>query len=149
MHNCKKRMKQIDRKSEAEKFVHEWREKLPKSSRASLILALDAQEKNNTPAAIDGYERALQGAPESPVLLNNLAWSYYLEKDARAEQTAKRAYELAPNSPAILDTYGWILVESGKVTEGITYLERAVNLAEGNTEIQEHLDEARARLKKQ
>ena len=83
------------------------------------------------------------------MLLNNLAWSYYLEKDPRAEQIAKKAYELAPNSPAILDTYGWILVESGKVSEGISYLERAANLAEGNTEIQQHLDEARARLKKQ
>ncbi|WP_244904598.1 tetratricopeptide repeat protein [Cellvibrio mixtus] len=139
----------VDKKQQADAFVAEWLEKLPQSYRASLLKALDAQDKNDIPAAIEGYERALSNAPESPVLLNNLAWSYYLEKDPRAEQVAKKAYELAPNSPAILDTYGWILVESGKVSEGISYLERAANLAEGNAEIQQHLDEARARLKKQ
>ncbi len=139
----------LDKKPQATEFLVEWLEKLPQSYRASLLKALDSQEKNNIPAAIEGYERALQGAPESPVLLNNLAWSYHLEKDPRAEEVAKRAYELAPNAPAILDTYGWILVENGKVSEGITYLERAANLAEGNAEIQEHLNEARARLKKQ
>jgi tetratricopeptide (TPR) repeat protein len=139
----------LDRKAEAEKFVREWQEKLPHSSRASLILALDAQEKNNIPVAIESYERALKTAPNSPVLLNNLAWSYYLEKDSRAEEMAKRAYELAPNSPAILDTYGWILVESGKLSEGVVYLERAANFAQDNAEIKAHLDEARARLQKQ
>lgn len=139
----------LNRKSEAEKFALEWQEKFPQSYRASLILALDAQGKNDIPAAIEGYERALKKVPQSPVLLNNLAWSYYLEKDSRAEETAKRAYELAPNSPAILDTYGWILVESGKVSEGVSYLERAANLAQDNAEIQGHLDEARSRLKKQ
>lgn len=139
----------LDKKTEAEKFVHEWQEKLPQSSRASLILALDAQEKNDTAKAIEGYERALQSAPTSPVLLNNLAWSYYLEKDERAEETAKKAYQLAPNSPAILDTYGWILVENGKVTEGIGYLERAANLVPDSAEIQEHLESAKEKLKKQ
>ncbi len=136
-------------KAQAEKFLGEWLEKFPQSYRASLLKALDAQDKNDIPVAIQGYESALKKAPDSPVILNNLAWSYYLEKDPRAEETAKRAYELAPNAAAILDTYGWILVENGKVSEGITYLERAANLAKDNAEIQEHLSEARARLKKQ
>jgi tetratricopeptide (TPR) repeat protein len=137
----------LDQKSDADKFAREWQDKFPQSYRASLILALDAQENNDIRSAIEGYERALKTVPASPVLLNNLAWSYYLEKDSRAEETAKRAYELAPNSPAILDTYGWILVENGKVTEGISYLERAANLAKDNAEIQEHLDQARSKLK--
>lgn len=138
-----------NQKEQAEKFVGEWLEKFPQSYRASLLKALDAQENNDVPAAIEGYESALQKAPNSPVILNNLAWSYYLEKDSRAEETAKKAYELAPNSAAVLDTYGWILVENGKVSEGISYLERAANLAADNTEIQEHLTQARERLKNQ
>lgn len=138
-----------NQKEQANKFISEWLEKLPQSYRASLLKALDAQDKNDIPAAIKGYESALKKAPESPVLLNNLAWSYYLEKDPRAEDTAKKAYELAPNAAAILDTYGWILVENGKVEEGITYLERAANLAADNAEIQGHLAQARARLKSQ
>ena len=133
-------------KAQAESFVAEWLEKFPQSYRASLLKALDAQDKNDIPVAIEGYESALKRAPDSPVILNNLAWSYYLQKDPRAEETAKRAYELAPNAPAILDTYGWILVESGKVSEGIVYLERAANLAKDNAEIQEHLEAARKKL---
>lgn len=139
----------VNQKEEAVKFAAEWQEKVPKGYRASLILAIDAQEKNDVPTAIAGYERALEVNPQAPVVLNNLAWSYYLTKDPRAVETAKKAYELAPNSAAILDTYGWILVEHGRLREGLALLERAANLAKDNGEIQQHLAEARDRIKHQ
>ena len=59
--------------------------------------------------------------------LNNLAWLYYLEKDPRAVPTAKRAWQLAPHVPSVGDTYGWLLVESGAVQEGLNVLEGAWN----------------------
>lgn len=144
-----KQLTESKQKEAATAFAAQWQEKLPQGYRASLILAMDAQEKNNVPAAIEGYEKALKAVPQAPVILNNLAWSYYLAKDPRAIETAKKAYELAPNSAAILDTYGWILVEHGKLAEGVPLLERAANLAQDNAEIQQHLTEARDRLKHQ
>lgn len=133
----------------AQAFVNEWKEKLPKSRKAGLLLAMNAQTSNDIPTAIKHYEEITRDEPSSPAVLNNLAWNYYLSKDPRALETAKKAYELAPTVPAILDTYGWILVEHGKVAEGIEYLERAAVADKGNGEIQQHLQEAKSRLQSQ
>jgi cellulose synthase operon protein C len=136
-----------NQKSLADEFVIQWQEKLPKSYRPMLILAATAQESGDTTHAIDWYEKVLKLTPKSPIVLNNLAWNYYLDKSPKALETAKLAYELAPNAAPIIDTYGWILVEHGKLEEGIEFLERAASLAEGNEEIERHLQEAKTRLK--
>ena len=67
----------------------------------------------------------MAGTPENPAVLNNLATLYYLEGDSRAVATARRANELAPRSAAVLDTYGWLLVESGAVADGLPLLKQA------------------------
>ena len=77
--------------------------------------------------AITEFEKVLAAAPTVVPALNNLAWLYYLEKDARAVPTAKRAWQLAPHSPDVGDTYGWLLVESGALQEGLNVLEGAWN----------------------
>ena len=78
-------------------------------------------------AAIAEFEKLLATAPTVVPALNNLAWLYYLEKDPRAVPTAKRAWQLAPHVPSVGDTYGWLLVESGAVQEGLNVLEGAWN----------------------
>lgn len=126
-------------------FVNDWVEKLPKSERATLIKAVNAQKNNDKEESIKWYEKTIELSPNMPIALNNLAWMYYEVKDERALPMAKKAASLAPKSPEVLDTYGWILVELGSVKEGIEILEQAAVLAEGNTEIQDHLAKARAR----
>lgn len=126
-------------------FVNDWAEKLPKSERAALIKAVNAQKNNDKEESIKWYEKTIELSPNMPIALNNLAWMYYEVKDERALPMAKKAASLAPKSPEVLDTYGWILVELGSVKEGIEILEQAAVLAEGNTEIQDHLAKARAR----
>jgi Tfp pilus assembly protein PilF len=76
-------------------------------------------------AAIAEFEAMVARNPNSAAALNNLSWLYYLEKDARAVATAKRAWQQAPRVPNIADTYGWLLVESGQVQEGLNILESA------------------------
>jgi cellulose synthase operon protein C len=140
---------QLDQIDLANKFAVLWQEKFPESYRPMLILAMSAQGAENTTAAISWYEKAVEKTPLSPVVLNNLAWNYYLDKNPKALDTAKRAYELAPNNAAVVDTYGWILVEHGKIQEGVDLLQRASELARGNAEIEHHLKEARTRLEVQ
>jgi len=136
-----------NKKAEAAKFAKEWLAKLPNSSRANLISAVEAQQSNNLGESVKLYEKTVELAPSNAAALNNLAWLYYENKDPRALEVAKKAYELAPTVPEIMDTYGWILVESGQVAEGIKFLEKAASAASGNAEIKDHLAKAKARLK--
>jgi Tfp pilus assembly protein PilF len=77
--------------------------------------------------------------------LNNLAWLYYETGDERAEATARRAYDLAADNAAVADTYGWILVEKGKVADGLAVLSRAAGQAPENPDIRFHHAAALAR----
>jgi cellulose synthase operon protein C len=106
--------------------------------------------------AISQYEAIIEKRPHDPMALNNLAWIYHLTQDARAERTARLAYEEAPTSAAIADTYGWILVANGKAAEGAKLLAEAARRAPREPDIQYHyaialartgaVDEARQRL---
>ena len=97
-------------------------------------------------AAQAEYERLAKLPRPSAVVLNNLAWLYLRGGDARALETARRAYELDSDNPAIMDTYGWALVKSGKVAEGLRILESAALYLPSSPEIQYHLAEALSRV---
>ncbi len=77
--------------------------------------------------------------------MNNLAWLYYLQKDARALATARQAYQASPRAPQIADTYGWLLVESGNVTDGLKSLHGALLASPGQPELVYHYAVALAR----
>lgn len=131
---------------QADAFVDEWVQKLPDSAKPVLIKAMKAQRESQAVDAIKWYEKTIALAPRMPAALNNLAWLYYEQKDSRALELARRAYELAPDNAAIMDTYGWLLVEGGEVQQGVRILEQATQAAPDSKEIQEHLAAARARL---
>jgi cellulose synthase operon protein C len=134
-----------EEKASALSFAQDWVEKLPKSYKANLIQAMDAQEKNKPKEAIKWYEKTIAIAPNLSVALNNLAWLYYEDKDERALELAKKAAALAPKSAEILDTYGWILVEMGDAEMGLGVLEQAAKLKPDNADIQAHLKKAKER----
>jgi len=83
--------------------------------------------KGQNREAIAELEKAAAAAPKNPLVLNNLAWLYYIEKNPRALATAKRAHDLVPRQPSIADTYGWILVESGRASDGLKVLQAALD----------------------
>ncbi len=95
--------------------------------------------------AVAEFERVLAAAPRDPVALNNLAWVYHRKGDARALETARRAFDLAPAVPEIADTYGWLLVESGEVARGLPLIENAARVKSADPDIQYHLAAAYAR----
>jgi putative PEP-CTERM system TPR-repeat lipoprotein len=124
----------------AEDSVIAWLKKASADPAAHEILAQYYQQTGRSADAVTEYERLTKGgAADDPVLLNNLAWLYQEAGDKRAEAVARRAYELAPQSAAIADTFGWVLVQSDKVPEGLKALETAHNASPGDGNIAYHL----------
>lgn len=86
---------------------------------------------------IDAHQRF----PESPAVMNQLAYFYGLENrhlDA-ALSLAERAAELRPQDGEILDTLGWIYFQENKPNEALPYLQQASELTNNNAEVCLHL----------
>jgi len=121
-----------------------WLGKNPTDVPGRMALAAYFMEAGNSRSAIAQYEAALAIRADA-VTLNNLAWLYYEDKNPKSTDLARRAYELAPMNPRIQDTYGWILVESGRVEEGAKLLGEAAKAAPNDSDIQYHHAVALAR----
>lgn len=136
--------------------VDRWLVQHPEDVAVRAVLAEHYKLAGDNPRAVAQYEAIIAIRPRDAMALNNVAWIYHLTKDARAERTAKLAYDEAPASPAIADTYGWILVVNGKAAEGAKLLAEAARRAPREPDIQYHyavalartgaIDEARQRL---
>ncbi len=122
-----------------------WLDRNPADARGRFLLAEYRQAEGNLKAAIVEYERLLQASPDSPIVLNNLAWLYQQTADSRAEPTAKKAYDAASGNWAIADTYGWILVGAGRAREAIPILKDALAKSNNSAEVLYHLGTAHAR----
>jgi tetratricopeptide (TPR) repeat protein len=94
-----------------------------RSTREQYAEALRAA--GNHAAAIRELEKVVAQQPDHVGALNNLAWLYHLQRDPRALSLSRRAWERAPRIAEVADTYGWLLVESGSVAEGLEVLAKA------------------------
>lgn len=124
--------------------LERWAREHPESTGFGVVLADAYIKVGDRQKAVAQYEQILQKQPKHVPSLNNLAWLYHEAHDERALATARQAYALAPQSAAIMDTLGWILVESGEVTEGLALLERAAT-PKASPEIKYHYAVALAR----
>jgi len=59
--------------------------------------------------------------------------------DPRAEETARRAYEVAPDDGSVIDTLGWILLQKGETDEAVDLLRKAAATSSDNLDIRFHL----------
>ena len=103
------------------------------------ILASAYQENGMLEKAVEQYKQVVKSQPKDVAALNNLAWSSHTLGRADAVDYAKRAYDLAPDNPAVVDTFGWLLVETGKINRGLVLLQQAVVTAPHIAEIRYHL----------
>lgn len=126
------------------RFLDEWLTALPASDMARLHQAMHLHGANDLPGAARAYEQLVATNPAHVIALNNLAWIYLEQNDARAQATAEKAWQLAPNDAAVTDTYGWVLVQSGQRDKGIALLEQALALKPDATDIKAHLEQAKA-----
>jgi len=129
----------------AEQQLEQWLEKHPDDITVRVVLAEQLGARGQTAAAVKQYETVLQRAPNSLVALNNLAVIYQQQKDPRALGLATKAYAAAPGQPLIADTYGWLLVDQGKLDEGIEVLRKAAATPGATPEVRYHLAAALAR----
>jgi tetratricopeptide (TPR) repeat protein len=94
--------------------------------------------RNNPPdvaKAVDVYQKLLARDPNDPVALNNLACTMILPKSGYKAEDAikysKQAYDQFEQrgevNPYIYDTQGYMLVLVGRVDEGISILQKAVD----------------------
>lgn len=137
--------------------LSEWLSKHPEDVAVRGVLAEAYQLAGQRTRAAAEYETLVNSGIRTASVFNNLAWLYYELGDARAVETSRQAYALAPQVPAVVDTHAWILVERGRVDEGLKLLEKVVQLAPDNPDIAFHHasalakagrhDEARRRVK--
>ncbi|MDR2113233.1 MAG: PEP-CTERM system TPR-repeat protein PrsT [Candidatus Accumulibacter sp.] len=127
---------------EADKFAAAWLKEHPKDQRFRLYLAESATARKDYAMAIRHYRTLLDGQPDNPALLNNLAWVMAQNKDPKAFELAEKAYRLAPEQANIIDTFGAMLVLKGDLDQGIELLRKANSLAPNNPTIQFNLASA-------
>jgi putative PEP-CTERM system TPR-repeat lipoprotein len=122
-----------------------WLERQPNDASMRFALGEYLQTRGDLKGAAAEYEKAAAAAPQNAVVLNNLAWVYNLLSDERALPTASRDYKAAPQNWAIADTYGWILVQTGDIKQGLTVLRQVSEKYGNNPEVLYHLGIAELR----
>lgn len=116
-----------------------WLKESPEDELVRMHAGEAALKRANFKESITHYEWLLKSRPDNVVALNNLAWAYAQVKDARALETAERAYKLAPENASVGDTLGSLLIEGGDAQRGVALLEKAAKTAPDVPEIRYHL----------
>ena len=127
------------REKEADAHVLAWLNQHTADTQTRVFLGETYLSRKDGKSAVTQFEAALKAAPQNPVILNNLALAYQLEKDSRAQEIGERALKAAPTNPEIKDTLGWILIEKGADPRGLALLAEASAQQPSKEEIRLHL----------
>ncbi len=112
-------------------------------TRAASLIELDQFEK-----AEDDLKRAVAVAPEEPVALNYLGYSW-VERGVNLEEAfglIEKAVELRPRSGAIIDSLGWAHYQRGDFEAALPHLEKAASLEPADPTVTDHLGDLYWRL---
>ncbi len=122
----------------AKKGLKDWIAKNPRDRGAIITYATALMDRGDYKEAETAYADFLKLEPGNPVALNNYAWLRHRSERPDALDYAERAFEAAGGAPEVADTYGWMLVEYGKLDRGLALLARAAKIAPDNPEIGYH-----------
>ncbi|MFO1320386.1 MAG: XrtA/PEP-CTERM system TPR-repeat protein PrsT [Burkholderiales bacterium] len=142
----------------AESEVESWIAKHPSDFRVLAFAGGIRMSRGEYAPAAQWLRRADRLRPDTPEILNNLAWTLGKLNDKSALEVANRALQKAPKDAAILDTVGTLEVQFGAPERGVELMQRAVslmpeaptlrlNLARGLLRVQKG-GEAKAQLEK-
>lgn len=126
--------------------LSEWLQEHPDDNSVRLVLALTYMADGQSDAAKSQFRMILERQPDNPTVLNDLAWLTHETGEPGAVEMAERAHHLAPENPAIQDTYGWLLVQNGRLESGLIALEQAAKKAPEIYDIRYHLAVALAKV---
>jgi cellulose synthase operon protein C len=132
-----------------ESELRDWVNRAPADSAARRALGEYYLSAGRNSEAISEFEMVLAARPLDGFALNNLAWLYHLAGNPLALATAEKAHAVMPLEAEITDTYGWILVQSQRLEEGLGMLTKAAQQAPSNPQIQLHLAYALAQSKQE
>jgi tetratricopeptide (TPR) repeat protein len=102
---------------------------------------------DRVPEAVAELRKVAERRPNDPMTLNALGYTLVDRTKSVAEGTGliERAIAAKPDSYAIQDSMGWALVQSGRLEDGKTWLQKAWNLSE-DPEVAAHLGETLWRM---
>jgi len=129
----------------ADKLAEAWLKEHPKDASYRLYLAEDAGLRKDYASAAKYYRNVLELQPNTPAVLNNLAWASGQIKDPKALEYAEKANKLAPDQPALMDTLAVLLTDKGETTRAIELFKKALEKTPEAQQIR--LNYARALLK--
>ena len=138
-------MKQSGKEVDAQARLVKYHAANPNNQLVGIVVAENYLAKRQFKQAIGSLEAITKVNPNNAVALNNLAWAYQQENDARALATAEQAFKLAGQNPAVMDTLGWILVQKGETPRGTDLLRKAVAAAPDAADVRYHLAAALAK----
>ncbi len=119
--------------------LQQYIDQVPQDDNNRLRLATLYQQLKKNIAAIAHYEQLNKKVSGNAVVLNNLAWLYWVENDSRALDVARQANEADPGRAEIIDTLGWIMLHEGDRKEALDNIQQAASKAPTNPEIRYHL----------
>jgi tetratricopeptide (TPR) repeat protein len=103
-------------------------------------LAYLAWMRKSVQEAVDFYERALEMDENNTTAMNGLGY-VLVETNAdpiRGHRLCRRAVDRKPQNAAYMDSLGWACFKNGDILSARTWLRRAIDLAAGEKEIQDH-----------
>ena len=100
------------------------------------MLLAERQIQQDRSAAIATYERVLKATPDNFVVLNNLAYLAFEDKNfSRAEELAQRAVELQSDNADAADTLAQIYIAQGKKERALALYEKVSAQPIANDEV--------------
>ncbi len=115
-----------------------WLAEHPEDQVARLSLAQAYAATDRLALARSQYEKALELAPESPVVLNDYAWTLRDFEPARALALAEKARTVAPDFAQVADTLAVVALRNGDLEQAIKYSDLASARDETDPSIRLH-----------
>jgi putative PEP-CTERM system TPR-repeat lipoprotein len=129
------------RKLEATKVLESYLTENENEQVTLLLASLYTPEQSLKKKAL--YIKILEKTPDSPIVLNNLAWQEY--EEGRITEALKyiiQANKIKPNYLPVLESYGVILVAADNLNKGIDVLELAMSKASVDSNVKLSLAQA-------
>jgi tetratricopeptide (TPR) repeat protein len=116
----------------------------PRDWRLYYSRGIALERSQQWPRAESDLKRALELAPEQPLVLNYLGYSW-IDQGQHLDQALRmveRAVTLRPNDGYIVDSLGWAYFRLGDYTKATENLEHAIEMVPEDPTINDHLGDA-------